>query len=71
MNAVNAFAAYRLLLKRDPQRHRLTGGITLSLGTSKLQTDIRINYERYVYRHDTLPPVSERNKAVIEFMCHF
>ena len=55
----------------DPQRHRLTGGITLSLGTSKLQTDIRINYERYVYRPDSRPPVSERNKAVIEFMCHF
>lgn len=102
VNAVNAFAAYRLPLKRvfsavtflgrydymsdhskgiadengalqadDPQRHRLTGGITLSLGTSKLQTDIRINYERYVYRPDTRPPVSERNKAVIEFMCHF
>lgn len=102
VNAVDAFAAYRLPLKRvfssvsllgrydymsdhsrgirsgagvltadDPQRHRLTGGVTLSLGTARFQADIRINYERYFYRPDAQPLVSERDKAVVEVVCHF
>ena len=39
----------------DPERHRLTGGVTLSLGSKRLQADIRLNYERYFYRSDALP----------------
>ncbi len=102
VDAIDAFAAYRLPLKKvftaisflgrydymsdhskgkrdeagvlpidDPERHRLTGGITLSLGTKKLQADIRINYEQYFYKSDAVPLISERNKAVVEFVCHF
>lgn len=55
----------------DPERHRLTGGVTLSLGRSRLQADIRINYERYFYRSDAVPLLSEQDKAVVEFVCHF
>lgn len=55
----------------DPERHRLTGGMTLSLGTLKFQADIRINYEQYFYNSGTHPLISERNKAVIEFVCRF
>lgn len=55
----------------DPERHRLTGGVTLSLGSKRLQADIRLNYERYFYRSDALPAVSERDKAVVEFVCRF
>lgn len=55
----------------DPERHRLTGGVTLSMGTPKFQADIRINYEHYFYRSGVEPSVSERNKAVIEFVCRF
>ncbi len=102
VNAVDAFVAYRLPLKRvfsavsflgrydymsdhssgvrddagaltvdDPERHRMTGGMTLSLGTSTLQADIRINYEQYFYRRIAAASISERSKAVIEFVCHF
>lgn len=102
VNAANAFAVYRLPLKKafsaisflarydymsdhskglrdengrltvdDPARHRLTGGITLSLGSAKLQADIRLNYEQYFYRAGAQPLISEQSKAVIEFVCHF
>ncbi len=102
VNALDAFVAYRLPLRKrfsalsllgrydfmsdhssgirdengllsadEEQRHRLTGGVTLSLGTSRLQADIRINYEQYFYNPDAHPVISERNKVVIEFVCHF
>lgn len=102
VNAVDAFTAYRLPLKRnkmalsflgrydymsdhskgskdengillvdDPERHRLTGGMTLSLGKGALQADIRLNYEQYFYNKDAEPSISERNKIVLEFVAHF
>lgn len=102
VNAVDAFAAYRLPLKKylsaisflgrydymsdhskgskdkngrlkldDPERHRLTGGVTLSLGSSKLQADVRLNYEQYFYKKDVVPSISEQNKLVVEFVAHF
>lgn len=102
VNAVDAFAAYRLPLKRnkmalsflgrydymsdhskgskdengillvdDPERHRLTGGMTLSLGKGALQADIRLNYEQYFYNKDAEPSISEQNKIVLEFVAHF
>lgn len=102
VNAVDAFAAYRLPLKRgltaisflgrydymsdhskgirddsghlaadDHARHRLTGGVTLSLGKQTLQADIRLNYEQYFYAKDVTPPTSERNKIVVEFVARF
>lgn len=102
VNALDAFVAYRLPLRKrfsalsllgrydfmsdhsngirdengllsadEEQRHRLTGGVTLSLGTSRLQADIRINYEHYFYHPDAHPVISERNKVVVEFACHF
>ena len=54
----------------DYQRHRLTGGVTLSLGKPFI-TDIRINYEKYFDRHDGVPKTSEKDKIVVEFMTHF
>ncbi len=102
VNAVDAFAAYRLPLKKgptaisflgrydymsdhskgnkdesgnlktdDPERHRLTGGVTLSLGKKALQADIRLNYEQYFYHKDATPAISEQNKIVLEFVAHF
>lgn len=55
----------------DPERHRLTGGVTLSLGRKSLQADIRLNYEQYFYASGVVPPVSEQNKIVVEFVAHF
>lgn len=102
VNAVNAFAVYRLPLKKsltavsflgrydymsdhsrgkvhetgalgvdDPERHRLTGGLTLSLGKKSMQADIRLNYEHYFYSAGIVPSISEQSKAVVEFVVHF
>lgn len=66
-----AAAENGMLAVDDPRRHRLTGGVTLSLGSARLQADIRLNYEQYFYDADAIPLISERNKAVVEFVCHF
>lgn len=102
VNAVDAFAVYRMPLKKgltaisflgrydymsdhnkgsvdaggnlcidDFERHRATGGVTLSLGDQNLQADIRMNYEQYFYGSGVIPAISERNKFVIEFVAHF
>lgn len=102
VNAVDAFAAYRLPIKKgltaisflgrydymsdhskgtaddkgilktdDPERHRLTGGVTLSMGKGNLQADLRLNYEQYFYASGVKPAISEQNKAVAELVVHF
>lgn len=102
VDAVDAFVAYRLPLKKkdtaisflgrydymsdhskgevhddgllgvdDPERSRLTGGVTLSLGKKSLQADIRLNYEQYFYADGVTPNISEQSKAVVEFVVHF
>ncbi len=102
VNAVDAFAAYRLPFSKgaealsflgrydymsdhsngfkdesgnlsisDHERHRLTGGVTLSLGKKDLQADIRLNYEQYFYSRGVNPSISEQNKIVLEFVAHF
>lgn len=60
-----------LLKTDDPERHRLTGGLTLSLGRGALQADIRLNYEQYFYNEGVAHSISERNKIVLEFVAHF
>lgn len=55
----------------DSARHRLHGGVTLSLGRKALQADIRVNYEQYFYEGKVTPAVSEQNKIVVEFVAHF
>ncbi len=59
-----------VLATTDYQRHRVTGGVTLSLATPFV-SDIRINYEKYFYRDQGLAKTSERDKIVVEFMTHF
>lgn len=54
----------------DSKRHRLTGGVTLSLA-KPFVSDIRINYENYFYRKDAPVKVSEHDKIVVEFMVRF
>ena len=58
------------LITNDYQRHRITGGVTLSLATPFV-SDIRINYEKYFYRDSGRPKTSEDDKIVIEFMTRF
>lgn len=102
VNAVDAFAAYRIPMKKvftsisflgrydymsehskglkeengrltvdDPERHRITGGVTLCMGKGKLLAELRLNYEQYFYPRDAIPAISEQSKAVIELMVHF
>lgn len=58
------------LVADDPERHRVTGGLTFSLGLP-FQADIRINYEAYFYRATATPALSEQDKFVAEFMVRF
>ena len=59
-----------VLVADDPERHRVTGGVTLGLGLP-FQADIRINYEAYFYRPTATPALSEQDKVVAEFMVRF
>ncbi len=58
------------LVVNDYKRSRITGGATLSFDKPFI-SEIRINYEKYLYRHDALPKVSERDKIVVEVMTKF
>lgn len=51
----------------DYARHRVTGGITLSLSKAFI-ADLRLNFEKYFYQKSGVPKESERDKIVIEFM---
>lgn len=59
-----------VLVCDDPARHRLTGGLTFSLGLP-FRADIRLNYEAYFYRKGITPAHSEQDKLVVELMCRF
>lgn len=58
------------LIINDYQRHRITGGVTLSFG-KPFVSDVRINYEKYFYRRDGIAKPSEKDKFVIEVMTRF
>ena len=54
----------------DYKRSRITGGVTLSLA-APFVADIRINYEKYMYRRGAVPKPSEQDKIVLEVMTRF
>ena len=58
------------MVVRDYARSRITGGVTISLGTPFI-SDIRLNYEKYFYREGAVTDVSEQDKFVVEFMVRF
>lgn len=59
-----------VLVTDDPGRHRITGGVTLSMG-SKAKSEIRLNYEKYFYAEGVKAGVSDHDKIVLEVMCRF
>lgn len=59
-----------LLTTDEYKRSRITGGVTLSLAKPFI-SDIRINYEKYLYRDGAIVKPSEHDKFVIEFMTRF
>ena len=54
----------------DYKRSRITSGVTLSLA-APFVADIRINYEKYMYRSGAIPKPSEQDKIVFEVMTRF
>lgn len=58
------------LITTDYKRHRVTGGITFSLGKA-FQSDIRLNYEKYFYAKHSIAKESEQDKIVLELMVRF
>ncbi|MDR0939202.1 MAG: OprO/OprP family phosphate-selective porin [Mediterranea sp.] len=58
------------LVINDYARHRVTGGITISLAKAFV-ADLRINFEKYFYKKSGIPKESERDKIVVEFMTRF
>lgn len=52
-----------------PECHRITAGATLSLA-SKFQADIRLNYEKYLYKEAPLSPL-DGDRIVLELIAHF
>ena len=58
------------LLITDYRRHRVTGGITLSLSKA-FRADLRLNYEKYFYPEGSIAKESEQDKVVLELMVRF
>ena len=55
----------------DSQRHRFTAGLTLHVRNRYFPTDIRLNYEKYLYPHAKSPKESEQDKIAAELMIRF
>ncbi len=58
------------LVITDYERHRFTLGTTLSVRNKLFPTDLRVNYEKYIYPHDGAKE-SERDKFVVEVSIKF
>ena len=54
----------------DYKRHRVTGGLTLSLYKA-FRADLRLNYEKYFYPEGSIAKESEQDKVVVELMIRF
>lgn len=59
-----------VLTTNDYKRSRITGGLTFSL-SKPFVSDIRLNYEKYLYREGAIAKASERDKIVLEIMTRF
>ncbi len=58
------------LATTDYKRHRVTGGLTLSLYKA-FRSDLRLNYEKYFYPEGSIAKESEQDKVVLELMIRF
>ena len=58
------------LVTTDYKRHRVTGGITLSLSKA-FRTDLRLNFEKYFYPENSIAKESEQDKVVLELRVRF
>ena len=59
------------LVTNDPERQRITAGVTLHFGKAPVYAALRLNYEKYFYKHGVDPGISNHDKIVVELMCRF
>ena len=55
----------------DQARNRVTVGTTVCRKFGKLQTDIRLNYEKYFYESDAIVESGDCDKIVLELVLRF
>ena len=55
----------------DQARNRVTVGTTVGRKFGKLQTDIRLNYEKYFYESDAIVESGDCDKIVLELVLRF
>lgn len=60
-----------VLTTTDPARNRITAGATLSYVKKALHADIRVNYEKYFYRHNAEYLPGDGDKLVVELVVRF
>lgn len=60
-----------LLTETDPARRRATAGATISYVEKKVRADIRINYEKYFYRHGISAPARDCDRITAELVIRF
>jgi hypothetical protein len=58
------------LFTTDYKRHRVTGGITLAM-SKVIHTEIRLNYEKYLYAKNSIAKESEQDKVVLALMLRY
>lgn len=60
-----------ILVIDDPERHRITGGVTLRAGKGSRFAELRFNYEKYFYPSTAIVGISDQDKVIVEIMCRF
>ena len=68
--ADGAVSSQGSLIINDYRRSRVTAGVTLSMD-KPFVSDLRINYEKYMYGHNAIVKPSEGDKIVVEVVTHF
>lgn len=58
------------LITDNPDCHRITLGATLTL-KSKVQADIRVNYEKCFFKKGVIPTIADDDRLVLELIAHF
>jgi len=61
----------RRLTTDDPARNRFTVGSTLTYSYRAVHADLRVNYEKYIYRHGVIPAAGAGDKITAELVVRF
>lgn len=67
----SGIASNEKLVVTQPQRNRLTGGVTMSHLRARSGVDIRLNYEQFFYPSDYIKSPDDQNRASVELIVWF